>query len=139
MTTSYLLDTNIVSELVRPRPSPAVVAFLENETDLWLSAIVFHELAYGCELATLRKKGELLTFISSIKQKFGQRVLSVDLEIAETAGRLRAFDAAQGRILHPLDALLAATAAARGLTLVTRNEKDFASLNIPLLNPWTTA
>lgn len=137
MTAGYLLDTNIVSELVRPRPSAAVVAFLMSEADLWLSAIVFHELAYGCELAAPKKKGELLTFMSSIRQKFGRRILAVDLEIAETAGRLRAFDAAQGRTLHPLDALIAATAAVRGLTLVTRNEKDFAGLAIVLFNPWS--
>jgi hypothetical protein len=72
-----------------------------------------------------------------MKNRFGARVLAVDDNVAEMAGRLRAYAAAQGRVLAPLNSLIAATAASRGFTLATRNVRDFDCLDLKLFDPWT--
>ncbi|WP_395678871.1 type II toxin-antitoxin system VapC family toxin [Inquilinus sp.] len=135
--TRYILDTNVVSELARPVPSPQVVAFLEREADLWMSTILFHELAYGLErVSDAPRKSKLLAFIDATKKRFEDRILVVDMTVAEEAGRLRAFAAAGGRTLAPLDSLMAATAMVHGATLATRNTKDFRDLGVDIVDPW---
>ena len=134
---AFLLDTNVLSEIVKPRPSPAVEAFLARHSDLWLSVIVLHELAYGAERVTdATRRLRLQTWIASVREQFGDRIIDVDQPIAETAGRLRAFSAAQGRALAPLDSLVAATAMVHAQILATRNTRDFDYLGAELLNPW---
>lgn len=138
--TKYILDTNVVSELARPAPSPRVVAFLEREADLWMSTILFHELAYGLErVSDTTRKSKLLAFIDATKKRFEDRILVVDMVVAEEAGRLRAFAAAGGRTLAPLDSLMAATAMVHGATLATRNTKDFRDLGVNIVDPWLGA
>lgn len=135
--TRFILDTNVVSELVRPSPSQQVVSFLDQEPDLWMSAILFHELMYGLERVTdAVRKRKLLNFVSAIKMRFKGRILVVDVTVAEAAGRLRAFAAAKGRALAPLDSLMAATAMVHGAVLATRNTRDFLDLSIEIVNPW---
>lgn len=135
--TKYVLDTNVVSELARPAPSLRVVAFLEREADLWMSTILFHELAYGLErVSDTNRKSKLLAFIDATKKRFEHRILVVDMIVAEEAGRLRAFAAAGGRTLAPLDSLMAATAMVHGATLATRNTKDFRDLGVGIVDPW---
>ena len=132
-----MLDTNVVSELARPAPSPQVIAFLEREADLWMSTILFHELAYGLErVRDTPRKSKLLAFIDAMKKRFEDRILVVDMTVAEEAGRLRAFAAAEGRTLAPLDSLIAATAMVHGATLATRNTKDFRDLGVDIVDPW---
>lgn len=138
--TKYILDTNVVSELARPAPSPQVIAFLQREADLWMSTILFHELAYGLErVRDAARKPKLLAFIDAMKARFENRTLVVDMAVAETAGRLRAFAATRGRTLAPLDSLMAATAIAHDATLATRNTKDFLDLGIDVIDPWLAA
>lgn len=135
--TRYILDTNVVSELARSVPSPQVVAFLEREADLWMSTILFHELAYGLErVSDAPRKSKLLAFIDATKKRFEDRILVVDMIVAEEAGRLRAFAAAGGRTLVPLDSLMAATAMVHDATLATRNTKDFRDLGVDIVDPW---
>ena len=77
-----------------------------------------------------------MTFIDGMRGQFRHRIFAVDLEVGETAGRLRAHAASKGRSLHPLDSLIAATASVHKATLVTRNTKDFEALDIRILDPW---
>lgn len=137
MQAPFVIDTNIVSELTRPQPQPSVVAFLGTEADLYLSVIVFHELEYGIECTRdADRRVKLQTFAAMLRAKFAGRIIDVEIAVSEAAGRLRGFEKARGRVLAELDALIAATALIKGATLVTRNVKDFAGLEIPLFNPW---
>jgi toxin FitB len=135
---SYLLDTNVLSEVVRPNPSRAVLSFLSGPTDLWLSAIVLHEISHGASRITdeSREIG-LQAWIESVKVKFKGRIIGVDESIAEMAGRLRGYASKRGRALAPLDSLVAATAMTRSHVLATRNLRDFDYLSVSLYDPWS--
>lgn len=135
--TAFLVDTNVLSELVRPAPAHSVVSFLQSTADLWLSVVTLHELSYGiARTADARRRLKLEQFSLSMKNQFGARILAIDASTAELAGELRAFAATQGRVLQPLDSLIAACAASRSFTLATRNVKDFDYLDLNLFNPW---
>lgn len=138
METPYLLDTNIVSELARKSPDSAVVTFVAEQPRIHVSTVLFHELTYGLETASPAQKPRLAIFVAGLRERFGKSAIPVDLEIAETAGRLRAFEKANGRVLTVADALMAATAVVRDLSLVTRNVKDFETLGVKLMNPFST-
>ena len=137
MPTPYLIDTNVISELARKRPDAGVVRFIAEQRSLHVSVILFHELAFGLENAAPGQKARLTVFIAAMRAHFGARAVSVDLQVAETAGRLRALEKAQGRILTVADSLIGATAAVLGATLVKRNVKDFEKLGVPLINPFS--
>lgn len=134
---SFLIDTNIISEVRKgDRCDAAVAAWWAGvaEDDLWLSALVVGEIRKGVELARRRdpRKAEVLeTWLSDVLSGFGDLVLPVDATVAEEWGRMNAI-----RPVPVIDALLAATAKANGLTLVTRNETDVAGLGIEVLNPF---
>jgi predicted nucleic acid-binding protein len=131
----YLLDTNVVSELRRRRPHGAVLAWIRAVPDdqLHLSAVTLGELQAGVEIARgqdLEKAAEIEAWIARVEELYN--VLPVD-------GRcFRAW----ARLIHRqpddlvMDALIAATAAVHGLTVVTRNVRDFQRLGSPTLNPW---
>lgn len=137
---AHVLDTNVVSELTQRAPSPAVTRFLADTPDLLLSVIVFHELEFGIHcVADMRRRAKLQSFSLALHQQFAGRIVDVDTAIAQTAGRLRAFEKGLGRILAEFDALIAATAMVKGATLVTRNVRDFEMLSLPLLDPWAYA
>lgn len=134
---SFLIDTNIISEVRKgDRCDPAVAAWWAGvaEDDLWLSALVLGEIRKGVELARRRdprKADALEAWLSDVVAGFGDRVLPVDATVAEEWGRMNAI-----RPVPVIDALLAATAKANGLTLVTRNEADVAGLGVEVLNPF---
>jgi predicted nucleic acid-binding protein len=131
-----LLDTNVVSELARSRPQPEVAAFLAQAPRLSVSVMLFHELAFGAAaVSDPEQANRLALFYRDIQKRFGPTVLPVSLEIASTAGRLRAFAKLKGRVLTVADSLMAATAMTHGLTLATRNVKDFQGLSVPLIDP----
>jgi len=132
----YLLDTNIVSELARKNPDQGVLAFIAEQSRLYVGTILFHELTYGLETANPEQKPRLTIFVAGLRERFGKSAIPVDLDIAETAGRLRAFEKANGRMLTVADSLMAATAVVRDYTLVTRNMKDFETLGLKLVNPF---
>jgi len=134
---SFLIDTNIISEVRKgDRCDPAVAAWWAGvaEDDLWLSALVLGEIRKGVELARRRdaRKAEALErWLGDVAAGFADRVLPVDTSVAEAWGRMTAI-----RPVSVIDALLAATAKANGLTLVTRNGADLAGLDVDLLNPF---
>jgi len=134
----YLADTNVISEVVKKRPNPGVIQFLQNNK-IFISCVVLTELNYGaCRLRhDLHRRKKYMTFTEKIKQQYQQTTLPVSIEIAELSGRMKADEERQGRVLEMMDALIAATAATTGMTLATRNTKDFENLNIPLLNPFS--
>ena len=136
--TAFLIDTNVASELVRPSPDQRVMRFLSIERDLWLSVVTLHELTYGAELVKdMVRRHRLTTWIEALKLRFKERLIVTDAAIAEQAGRARANAAAQGLAVDPLDALIAATAQLRLMTLATRNVRDFAAFDVRIYNPWT--
>lgn len=136
---SYLIDTNVLSELRRKQPDPRVVAWLQARPcqSLYLSVLTLGEIRKGLERVQepLRKQALLDWLEVELSQYFRGRVLHIDAPIADHWGRLMA-DA--GRPLPAIDALLAATALQHDLTLVTRNTKDFVDFRVRLINPWDT-
>ena len=138
---SYLLDTNVLSELRRKQPDPQVIAWFAGRAaqSLFLSVLTLGEIRKGVDLLTdvqadaARRQNlgdwleqELPTF-------FLGRLLDIDAGVADRWGRLQAM---AGRPLPAIDSLLAATALHHNLTLVTRNIKDFADMGVDLINPW---
>jgi len=135
--TGWLLDTNVLSELVRPRPAAKVLTFVAGAANAHLSVITLHEIAYGIERASdIARRTKLSNWFARIGNEFSERIIAVDAAIAERAGRLRAAADALGRPADPLDALIAATAIERGLRLATRNLADFGNLNVEAFDPW---
>jgi toxin FitB len=137
MAASYLFDTNVISELARPNPNAGVLEFVATVPEVTVSSILFHELTFGLESAPENQKNRLIIFVQAIRDRFADRAIAIDVPIAETAGRLRAFSRRQGRVLTVADSLIAGTAMVRDATLVTRNVKDFDNLSIALFNPFS--
>jgi predicted nucleic acid-binding protein len=137
--TEVVLDTNVISELVRAKPEPKVLDFLKSCDEPIVSSIVFHEIAYGIErLRDAAKRMRLELFLKGIKEMYQGRIVDVDVALAELAGRLRARATRSGWVLSQMDSLIAATAIEKGAKLATRNVGDFERLQIPLIDPWLT-
>ena len=133
----YLLDTNVVSELARWSPHPAVIRFLDNRDDLWLSAIVLGELTLGVQLLPHgRRRDSLSDWLSRLIIDFDQRVLPIKRWEAERAAAFQARAHRDGRVLQLADALIAGTAATNDLAIATRNVRDFDGLDVAVINPW---
>jgi predicted nucleic acid-binding protein len=140
MNGGYLLDTNILSETLRPLPNGKVAVWLEKQTkeSQFLSVVTIGELRRGTTLLSQgARRTQLEQFIEfAVPLWFGQRVLPVTQAIAERWGALDAHRQAAGRPLGVTDGMIAATALEHGLALATRNTKDFAGLGVGLINPW---
>lgn len=137
----YLLDTNVVSEWTKPVPNRGLIAFLDavDEDRLFLSVVTLAEVRRGVDLLPEGKKRTRLDewLAHDLRERFDARIIDVDVSVAEHWGRLSARASRAG--LHPpaMDCLIAATAAAHDLVVVTRNVSDFARFEIEILNPWT--
>lgn len=135
---SYLIDTNVLSELRRKTPNPGVVSWFAQRpaVTLHLSVLTLGEIRKGIEgLSDADRKMALLDWLeTALPVFFTGRILSVDAKVADRWGRLLA---AVGRPLPAIDSLLAATAMEHDLVLVTRNIKDFSGLPVQTLNPWS--
>ena len=133
---SWLLDTNVISELTRPTPHPGVVRWLgELEDEFFLSTLTLGEIHKGIlDLPESARRRRLESwFDQEIRPWFAGRLLAVDERVALRWGRLLA---EAGRPLPAIDSLLAATALEHGLTLATRNTTDVARTGVSLFNPW---
>lgn len=136
----YLLDTNVVSEWTKPEPDTGLIAFLEavDEDRLFLSVATLAEVRRGIDLlAEGRKRRRLDAWLAhDLRERFDARILDVDAAIADHWGRLSAKASRAGRPSPAIDCLIAATAAAHDLVVVTRNVSDFAHFEIEIINPW---
>ena len=134
---SYLIDTNVLSELRRKSPDPAVARWFADRPagTLYLSVLTLGELRKGVErLADPVRRLALLDWLETgLPAFFAGRVLAVDAAVADRWGHLQA---RAGRPLPAIDSLLAATALHHGLILVTRNVRDVSDLGLQVLNPW---
>ena len=134
---SYLLDTNVISELVRPKPAKIVLAWFENipSDALHISVLTLGEIRKGVEQMPdgARREKLRLWLEHDLADWFESRILPVDTPIADRWGRLIA---QMGRPLSSIDSLLAATALHHELRIVTRNQKDFDYPGLEVINPW---
>jgi hypothetical protein len=140
---SFLLDTNVISEWVKPLPDPGVIEWLASvdEDRVYISVITISEIRFGIERlppGTRRKRIEDW-FTTDLPMRFDSRIIPIDVAIADFSGKIRYRGRTAGRPIAPMDALIAATAQAADLTLVTRNVSDFEFLDLPMISPWTAA
>ena len=137
---SYLIDTNVISELARPKPDAAVLDWFGNTPDeaLFLSVLTLGEIRKGVEklLEPQRREKLRLWLEHDLREWFGPRILPIGPEVADHWGRLLA---QAGRPVSAIDSLLAATALHHDLRLVTRNTKDFVYAGLEVIDPWETA
>jgi predicted nucleic acid-binding protein len=138
---SYLIDTNCISELVKSKPNKNVVQWFtdQNELDLYLSVITFGELRKGVErLPGSKRKRKLNHWINEdLLHRFKNRTLDITLVEVNKWGEVLAKAEKMGRMLPAIDALIAATALAHNLAVVTRNTKDMEASGVELINPWS--
>jgi predicted nucleic acid-binding protein len=136
----FLLDTNIPSELTRPYPEPSVVQWLEEADDdlLFISVVTLGEILKGITtLPESRRRTKLQQWLAeTLRPWFKGRILQVSEPIAERWGLIAGKCKLKGRPLKVEDGLIAATAFAQGLIVVTRNVKDFKGLGVPIFSPW---
>jgi len=133
---TYLLDTNVISELRRQKPNSAVTSWLDSQVDddLFLSVIVVGEVRQAVERLRHRDRSQaaaLDAWLQATVTAFGHRILPITVEIAQEWGRLNSRDP-----LPAADSLIAATAHVHGLTLATRNTADFMHTGVSVLNPF---
>lgn len=137
---NVLVDTCVIFELIRPKPSSRVLAWLDGipEERVFLSVITLGELRKGIlRLGGVKKARRLQTWLDiDVRERFGGRLLGVDADVALEWGRICAEAERRGNPRPVIDALLAATARVHGLTLVTRNVSDFAHIQLDVVNPW---
>jgi len=135
-----LLDTNILSELMRPAPAPAVEQWLAAQPDagVFISAVTEAELRYGAALLPAgKKRTQLLAEIEGmLEEDFSGRVLPFDSLAAREFAKITSERRRSGTPISQADAQIAATARSRGASLATRNAQDFEGCGIEVVNPW---
>jgi predicted nucleic acid-binding protein len=138
--TGWLLDTNVISELRRPRPNANVIAFVSSRVleDLYVSTVTMAEIRYGVELVTDPvRRGELDEWLANrIRPMFLERVLPVCEDVLVRWRLLVEAGRKAGSTFSLPDLLIGATALHHGLIVVTRNTKEYARAHIPVMNPW---
>jgi len=136
----FLLDTNIISELVKPKPEANVTEWVENtdESLLYLSVLTLGEIRRGiAALPQSRRRATLEAWLDKdLRARFDGRILVIDQEVADRWGLLTAAARNSGIVLPVIDGLLAATALEHNLTLVTRDTGQIPSMGVVVFNPW---
>jgi predicted nucleic acid-binding protein len=137
-----ILDTNVVSELMRPDPAPQVAAWVRrrDRRELRMTAITLAEIRYGiARLPAGRRKQILLDTADDIFRGFSEQVLPVDEAAAEQYAVIASTRERAGRPIQGFDALIAAVCRSRNAALATRNRPDFDGTGIDVVDPWITA
>ena len=139
----YLIDANVVSELMRPAPDPAVEAWVTERAaaTLFFSAVGEAELRYGVAVMPAgRRRDALASEIEGmLREDFAGRVLPFDSEAARAYAGIAAARRAAGRPVSHADCQIAAIARSRGMAVGTRNARDFADMEIDIVDPWAGA
>lgn len=133
-----IVDTNVVSEPLRRRPDPHVLAWLEaTGSEAAITSVTVGELWFGAvRLPAGRRRRELLESLEQLVLQAGDRLLSFDEPASRAYGQLRADQEAAGRAVEVEDLMIGAICLARGLPLATRNVRHFEGFGIRLVNPW---
>ncbi|AGP30080.1 type II toxin-antitoxin system VapC family toxin [Corynebacterium terpenotabidum] len=135
-----VLDTNIVSEAMRPRPNPSVITWLNRQAadTLYLSSVSLAELLFGIgALPEGKRRDRLNTALDQLLVLFSGRIIPFDADAARHYAQMAVAARNVGRPLAMADGYIAATAAARGFTVATRNTVDFETTGVSLINPGT--
>jgi predicted nucleic acid-binding protein len=136
---NFLLDTCVISELVKPSPDVNVVGWLSGTPSegLYLSVITVGEIRKGLTKLPDSKRKDLLTnWLNSLLEDYQNRIFPINLTVAENWGILQGKAEKSGMPMSSFDGLIAATAYTHNLVLVTRNVSDFEMSGIPIKNPW---
>lgn len=137
---TFMLDTCVISELVKPRPDENVVRWIDSvdERRLFLSVLTLGELEKGIsKLQASQRKDDLREWLEhDLTARFEGRILSVDFAVAVAWGALQGEAERSGKKLPVIDSLLAATAEIHQLTIATRNVADFEGCSVAIFNPW---
>ena len=138
---AFLLDTNVISEFVKPEPSRRVAAWLEDQDprDLFISSMTLGEIVRGVErMPAGRRRRALERWVEQdLTGEFEGHILAFDLETALLWGRIMGAADKRGRPRAAADAVIASVARRHDLTLVTRNTRDFTGTGVKTLNPWS--
>jgi predicted nucleic acid-binding protein len=140
--TGFLVDTNVISEFIKPQPDSNVMKWLEaaDPESLFVSVVTFGEIKLGIEdLPSSKRRTELEQWLEQgLPEWFESNLLPVTKAVADRWGRLTIEAKKKGISITMADGLIAATAAEHDLTVVTRNVKDFAGTGAAIINPWKT-
>ena len=137
---NYLLDTCIVSELVKPDPNQKVIDWLSGTLNerLFLSVVTIGEIRKGLtKLPASKKKNQLTNWLNTLLENYQDRIYSINLTVAENWGVIQGRAENKGTPLASVDSLIAAVAYTYNLIIVTRNENDFVASHVPIFNPWS--
>jgi len=135
---AYLLDTNVISEIMTSEPNQRVIDFLAHLKESYLSVITLHELQYGLQLLPEgQRRNTIANKLQNLLTHYNDYIIPVNQAIALQAALLRADAKQEGRIVHLADALIASTARVNNWVVATRNTNDFIDSGVDIINPWT--
>ena len=135
---AYLLDTNVISEIMTTEPNQRVIDFLAQIKESYLSVITLHELHYGLQiLPEGQRRNTIANKLQSLLTHYNDYIIPVNQAIALQAAVLRADAKQEGRIVHLADALIASTAKVNNWIVATRNTNDFIDSGVEIIDPWT--
>jgi len=136
----YLLDTCVISELIKRNPNKNVLRWLESqaEEDLYLSVLTFGEIQKGIEKAPdkIRKKKLQAWLEEDLRERFEGKIIPIDLNVAIKWGEIQGITEKEGKTMPSIDGLIAISALAYGCIVVTRNTSDMKNSTVDLVNPW---
>jgi predicted nucleic acid-binding protein len=136
-----ILDTDVLSALMRAEPDPAVLIWLDRQPDssIWTTSITLMEIRYGVQSMPAGRRRESMTqaFEAVLKEEIEHRYASFDPAAAQQAADLMALRKAKGRPVDFRDTMIAGIALSTRATLATRNTAHFTDLSVPVINPWT--
>ena len=139
----FILDTNVVSELMRPAPEPALKSWIADRaaSSMYFTAICEAELRFGLAVmpSGKRRDGLAASFERMLRAGFANRVLPFDRAAARAYAEIASDRRAAGHPISQFDGQIAAIARTRGMALATRNIRDFRNIGIGLVNPWANA
>lgn len=137
-----ILDSNVLSELMRPKPEPTVIAWLDRQpqTSIWTTVVTVLEIRFGLQIMPSGRRRSIYTHgFEGLLDEIEHRIAPFDTEAAEQASALMAFRRIQGRPRELRDTMIAGIVLSRHATLATRNVAHFDDISATLVDPWTTA